>query len=60
MKTSAPIPSIGELQQKRARLAFEIALGKTRDTAELARIRREIARRLTVVNNEQKTESEER
>lgn len=39
--------SLSELQKKLSRLSLEIALGKSRDTAELANTRREIARRMT-------------
>lgn len=52
--------SLGDLRKKQSQLSLEIALGKSRDTAELRDIRREIARRMTAVNNEQKTENNER
>lgn len=42
-----PVSSLQELQKKRAVFELEIAMGKSRDTAELASIRQEIARRLT-------------
>lgn len=42
-----PVSSLQELQKKRAVFELEIAMGKSRDTAKLASIRQEIARRLT-------------
>ena len=49
-----PVSSLQELQKKRAVFELEIAMGKSRDTAELASMRQEIARRLTILRGTEK------
>ena len=53
-ENKGPVSSLQELQKKRAVFELEIAMGKSRDTAELASMRQEIARRLTILRGTEK------
>lgn len=44
------VTGLDELLKKRQQLKLELALGKSRDSAELANMRKEIARRLTAMS----------
>ncbi len=58
MKKKVEALSLVELIKKRNKLMLEIKLGKSKNTGELGKIRREIARAKTV-NREQRTENRE-